>query len=317
METEPAGQSSTSPLAGRPYFAHPDRLDDVRSITSETLAPDGLSVGQYRRDRPGFGLTDSNPIAPLLMAVVFLAPLPGHRSWRNDLPVYFPDRRVGSLACFDFCKSWVSDLSHPFHTFHVFIPKRAFCHFSIEIKHPRIEQLSCSNEIDTYDETMLGLAQALGPCFTKPQEATALFVDHVFSAMVAHLATTYGGLKSGEVRMPESRRWGSLTAFQVRRVTEFLLEDLRANPGLSELASLCGLSRSHFVRAFKQATGLPPHRWFLKQRITRAKALLYATKKPISEIAEECGFADQTHLNRVFTKAFGIGPGAWRRYRQD
>ena len=96
---------------------------------------------------------------------------------------------------------------------------------------------------------------------------------------------------------------------------DFILEDLTSNPGLSDLASFCGLSRSHFARAFKQTTGLPPHRWLMMQRINRAKELLYKTKMPVSEIALECGFADQAHLTRVFTKAFGIGPGGFRRHR--
>jgi AraC family transcriptional regulator len=48
-------------------------------------------------------------------------------------------------------------------------------------------------------------------------------------------------------------------------------------------------------------------------RVKRAKDLLRGTKRPIADIAVACGFADQSHLTRVFSKAFGISPGAWRR----
>ena len=65
--------------------------------------------------------------------------------------------------------------------------------------------------------------------------------------------------------------------------------------------------------AFKQITGMPPHRWLLMQRVTRAKDLLRGTITPIAEIALTCGFSDQSHLTRVFSKTFGISPGAWRR----
>jgi AraC family transcriptional regulator len=58
---------------------------------------------------------------------------------------------------------------------------------------------------------------------------------------------------------------------------------------------------------------MPPHRWLLTQRGNRAKALLRETSMPIADIAVTCGFADQSHLTRVFSKAFRISPGAWRR----
>jgi len=192
---------------------------------------------------------------------------------------------------------------------------RVFDEFSSELKLPKVETLVCPMTVQTHDETMLGLANALGPLMAKPNEANNLFTDHIFSAMVAQLAKRYGGLKSSRMCGSDGRRYGALTSNQERLVTDFILEDLTSNPGLSDLASFCGLSRSHFARAFKQTTGLPPHRWLMMQRINRAKELLYKTKMPVSEIALECGFADQAHLTRVFTKAFGIGPGGFRRHR--
>jgi transcriptional regulator GlxA family with amidase domain len=49
------------------------------------------------------------------------------------------------------------------------------------------------------------------------------------------------------------------------------------------------------------------------QRVKRAKELLRGTSTSIAEIALACGFSDQSHLTRVFSKTFGISPGAWRR----
>ncbi len=164
---------------------------------------------------------------------------------------------------------------------------------------------------------MLHLAQALTPLLAKPRQSTSLFADHVFSAMVAHLAVTYGGVSREDVWPESPGRRGMLTPLQERRVISRILDDLAGDPSLSELALLCGLSRSHFVRAFKQTTGLPPHRWLLMQRVKRAKTLLHDTERSITEIALDCGFADQSHFTRVFSKIFGISPGAWRRQRED
>jgi AraC-like DNA-binding protein len=99
-------------------------------------------------------------------------------------------------------------------------------------------------------------------------------------------------------------RRGTLSMSQERRVRDRILSDLTDDPSLSELASLCGLSRSHFTRAFKNTIGLPPHRWLLMQRIERAKSLLAQTGVSISQIAIECGFADQSD----FTVTIGGKP---------
>jgi AraC family transcriptional regulator len=135
--------------------------------------------------------------------------------------------------------------------------------------------------------------------------------------MVAHLAGMYGGLDNRDIPTYGAVKGRMLTPLQERRVTSRLLDDLAGDPNLSELAALCGLSRSYFIRAFKQITGMPPYRWLSMQRVKHAKALLRGTKLPIAEIAVACGFADQSHLTRAFSKAFRISPAAWRRQWRD
>ena len=115
----------------------------------------------------------------------------------------------------------------------------------------------------------------------------------------------------------ETTRAPMLAAWQERLVKDRLLDDFAGDPGLAELASLCRLSRSYFARAFKETTGAPPHRWLLQHRLGRAKELLERTARPISDIALECGFADQSHLTRAFSRMFSTSPAAWRRQRSN
>ena len=299
-------------VADRPFFTTRERLDDQLSLSSVNFTHGDLSVARYRRDRPGLGVTTPNPIANMFMAIVILRPRPAHAGWRDGRTIDVPEFRTGSLACVDLRRSWTFDLAHPFDSFYAFIPMAAFDDITAELKRPKIEHLNCYS----HDETMLGLAQALNPLMAKPREATALFTDHVFSAMVAHLALTCGGLNPGDMQIDGSRRRATLSSMQQRLVTSRLLDNLADDPGLAELASLCGLSRGYFIRAFKQTTGLPPHQWLLMQRASRARTLLVSSNTPIGAIALECGFADQSHLTRVFTRVFGIAPATLRRQRQ-
>jgi AraC-like DNA-binding protein len=89
-----------------------------------------------------------------------------------------------------------------------------------------------------------------------------------------------------------------------------------AEPGapwrLDDLAALAGLSRYHFIRVFRRATGQSPHGYVTTRRIGLARRLLGRGERP-AEVAVACGFADQAHLTRLFRQAFGIAPGRYAR----
>jgi AraC family transcriptional regulator len=107
-----------------------------------------------------------------------------------------------------------------------------------------------------------------------------------------------------------------LAPWQVELASRLLLDDVGDNHTVSELASLCGLSRSYFAKAFKASMGTPPHRWLLRQRVLRAGEMLERTDESISVIASSCGFADQSHLTRMFHAMVGSSPADWRRRRK-
>jgi AraC-like DNA-binding protein len=106
-----------------------------------------------------------------------------------------------------------------------------------------------------------------------------------------------------------------LAPWQLELASRLLLRDLCAEVSASDLAQRCGLSRSHFTKAFAVSTGAPPHRWVVRHRIRRAAEMLEGTRERISVIAASCGFSDQSHLTRVFHAALGASPAAWRRQR--
>ncbi len=106
---------------------------------------------------------------------------------------------------------------------------------------------------------------------------------------------------------------GGLAPWQRRQTEALLRERLDGRIVLSDLARDCGLSTSHFSRAFRRSFGASPHRWLVRRRIERAKELLAASAMPLAEVATACGFADQSHLTHVFTRHLGISPAAWRR----
>lgn len=105
----------------------------------------------------------------------------------------------------------------------------------------------------------------------------------------------------------------ALAPWQERKAKDILAGSLLSRLYIADVAEQCGMSRSHFSRAFKQATGLAPREWALRLRIDRARELLAQDDAPISQVSQACGFADQSHFCRSFRKLVGSTPNRWRR----
>lgn len=85
---------------------------------------------------------------------------------------------------------------------------------------------------------------------------------------------------------------------------------------VERLASVSGVSEAHFARSFKDAFGIPPHRYLLTRRIERAKALLRDTDQPIIDIAFQTGWSSLGTFGRVFRDITGESPSALRAREQ-
>lgn len=85
---------------------------------------------------------------------------------------------------------------------------------------------------------------------------------------------------------------------------------------VERLASVSGVSEAHFARSFKQAFGVPPHRYLLTRRIERAKAMLRDTDQPILDIALDTGWSSLGTFGRVFKDITGESPTELRAREQ-
>lgn len=107
---------------------------------------------------------------------------------------------------------------------------------------------------------------------------------------------------------------GGLAPWQVKRLRQHIDARLGEPISLDELAQLVRLSTSYFSAAFKVSFGTSPHNYIVAQRVERAKRRMVDSDAPLSEIALDCGLADQSHLSRIFRRATGTTPSAWRRF---
>ena len=104
-----------------------------------------------------------------------------------------------------------------------------------------------------------------------------------------------------------------LTPRQLKRVTDYIRQNAGEQLHLREMAALSGMSQSHFSRAFKISTGVPPYRWLLNLRVADSQKLLLDTNMPLAEIALASGFCEQSHFSRAFLAVAGMAPASWRK----
>lgn len=114
----------------------------------------------------------------------------------------------------------------------------------------------------------------------------------------------------------EAPRQG-LAPWQVRRVLAYIDANLDTSLKNKDLAAIARLSPFHFNVAFRSSVGNSPHEYIIRRRMEWAQGLMLSTERSLSEIAAECGLADQAHLTRLFRRVVGESPAAWRRARAN
>jgi AraC family transcriptional regulator len=145
----------------------------------------------------------------------------------------------------------------------------------------------------------------------QPDAMPRAYTDTIFETAVASVVAKWGNLD--RVRLPAPH---ALAPTKLRAVENYIQESLAADVGLGELASVAGLSRFHFTRAFKQAKGLPPYAYLTERRIERGRKLLAETTMAVGDIGRACGYGSASRFTSAFRRLTGITPSQYRADRQ-
>lgn len=272
------------------------------------LSEASIGVSRVKSDQLHTGKTAPYDPHPAFLTVLQLRPFADQTLWVDGKLAPHTPFETGSVAVYDLDRLWVSDLRDRFDSLHFYLPQAGLDAVADEFGGKANLRLILPPHENARDDTVHRIGQLLLPALARPQEAPRLFVDHLGLALHAHLIHRYGNRAP-----PPARQAGRLATWQARRAKDFLLANLAADVTIEQAADQCSLSRSHFIKAFRHTTGLTPHQWLTARRIERGRELMQTTTMSLAEIAMDCGFADQSHFNRVFLKVCGISPGAWRR----
>jgi AraC family transcriptional regulator len=286
-------------------------LSSAPTLITSRLTKAPITFSRLRRDWSERSPTKRAPREDAYAIHIALTAAGKFETWMNGRKFGSDTVPEGATALLTLDSGPSSCCDSPYDSVRIHIPRLAIDELADEAGFPRPEHLRAPFFKITLDSVLFQFATAVLPALERRADASSLFLDHIAVATLAHVHRTY--LRDST----EPRRFvGGLAPWQERLAKELMAARLDRRLSMAELASECRLSCTHFARAFRQSTGLPPHRWLLAYRVAKAKALLLADHTPLEDIASACGFANQCHLTRVFSRHVGESPAAWQRTRK-
>jgi AraC family transcriptional regulator len=137
---------------------------------------------------------------------------------------------------------------------------------------------------------------------------STIFTQSVATLTATHLVRSYIN------RMPATASLkGGMGPSRERRVLAYIEEHLNESISLEDLAQVAEISPNYLIALFRQSMGMTPHKYVIQMRVERARALLKQKQLTLLEIAQHCGFLDQSQFTTVFRRYAGVTPGHFRR----
>lgn len=202
----------------------------------------------------------------------------------------------------------IGPTTSPFQKVNLYIPQQSFVsaleHFRrAGQRMPDLRPSSLAFQDPTIAGVCLALLRAIG------QGAPDLYAQSAVQWLTIHLLSVHGAWQDHE---RDRRAAAPLTDRRLVRVMEYMSAHVGEALTLDALAGQAGVSKYHFCRLFRAATGTTPHAALRELRLLEARRLLLSSDLHVKEITVKCGFAQPGHFGTAFRRRFGRSPTAVR-----
>jgi AraC family transcriptional regulator len=162
------------------------------------------------------------------------------------------------------------------------------------------------------DQKGLLLANMIREEVQRGSAANEPCIDALITLFGTHLLRTYSNLGD----RPRPRFSGGLPPKRWQDVQDYIRANLEGDLSVRRLAEIADLSPSHFLRAFRQTAGQPPHQYVLTQRLAAAERLVRDTDVPLAAVARSAGFSSNSHMTAAMRRLRGVTPTVLRNARR-
>ena len=198
--------------------------------------------------------------------------------------------------------------SRPITVSHVYLSHDAITKVAGDIYDRNIADVKISDKVRAIDNFLPRVSHALRQELSGGEVGGRVMVETLRTQACVHVLRNFA-----QTRFREPKSSGTFTHAERRILTEYLAENLTRDVSLAEMAGVAGLSEFHFSRKFRAEFGCPPHRWLIEERVKLAGDLVKRRGLSLKEVAFRAGFADQSHMTRLFRRLYGMTPAEYRR----
>jgi AraC family transcriptional regulator len=198
--------------------------------------------------------------------------------------------------------------SGPTHRIAAALHPRLLANALDETAHEReIELTEHWNLTNLTDPNIMPVLLAMRTDLEAGSPAGRMYGESLANALAVYLLKRY----AAKPHVPAVYR-GGLPRYRLKRVIDYIDENLAGDLALAQLAAVAGMSPHYFAELFRQSTGRAPHQYVLRRRIDLAKERLRDPRRSVIEAGLDAGFQNPSHFARVFRKWVGISPSDFR-----
>lgn len=191
---------------------------------------------------------------------------------------------------------------------HIYLSRELLLNVSREMTGRNVSEVRLHDLLAVRDPVLTSMAVAITSEAQSPAAGGALYAEALATQMAVHLLRHYSSLE-----FQSERSSLKIDGVKMRTLDGYIKEHLESSLSIASLADQVNMGVWAFSRAFKEATGCPPHLYIMNERVKRAQTLLASTAVPLKAIAFQCGFSDQAHMSRLLKAKLGITPGQLQR----
>jgi AraC family transcriptional regulator len=198
---------------------------------------------------------------------------------------------------------WTSEIE----VTHLYLGRNILAKVAAEAFDRDVRDVTLRDILKIDDDVLRGSIAAISEEVRTNNLGGQLFVDAISTQVCVQILRHYS-----TVVFREERATAGLSPLQAKKVVDYIEAHLDQHLVLDELAGVARLRCSHFLRQFRLRFGCAPHHYVLKRRLTCAEHFLEKTNLALKEVAAKSGFADQSHMTRVFQRFLHTTPSAYR-----
>lgn len=173
----------------------------------------------------------------------------------------------------------------------------------IEQEEINLNSLELIERFGNFDRILQYFSLSLLEEIKRPGLADSLYLESLINLLIIHLLRHHSACDPNINRVSERP-----STSRIQQAIDYIRDCLTQKITVADLAAIVNLSPYHFSRVFQQEVGLTPHQYLIRYRVEEAKRILSGKKQAIAEVAQQVGFADQSHLTRHFKQVVGVTP---------